>query len=1035
MSAPKYTYRGRKITGTSTTGRIFPDSGITKATARQTYFNTKTGRVYECSVGGKPKVAKWVYVRTGISAKPDTAVARLTAPARQSGNRKMKATWSVPGTLTNEKNGKRAQGLNITWSLGIPGKDPKHFVKDTAESHTSSTVDLDRFTVGKKTYTRSSFYPLTSKKLSYVTVKVNPYNKKGAGSKPVKQTTEFFPPKAPTIGNFSFNTETGVVSVGITATEETGLRLRERYDTRYKVTVRGRDGKTRVTTDTSSTSTSVTASYNVSDYQQLTYSQYVRVTVEAWSRGYKGDSGHVSKSYVVAYPARATISTPQVSSRSSTGKCTIPLKTNSSATHPVDRVRLEYLANVEYSAASAIPGDASWESTEIVDDANCTALSIPVTNLVPDRGEYTWVRVKSFHANENVLYRYSNYQRVKGLETPAATAADERITILSATPGTDGKSVKVHLGWNKTGTDDATGTELTWSDASDAWKSTEDPDQYLFTWSEGSVTVSGTTYRSSATITIKNLEEGTKYYIRARRYLEGDPDTYSRYSNTATCFTSETPEAITATCERYIPKGKPLPVYWTLSGNGLQKKWQIVTSRGTVISRGNSSVGATRISASRLKAVSTNGSVSFTVQASTGSGFVVSETHTVTVIEPPTLQLNVAASLTVQPLAFTATTSTPCRLIVIVTSNGIGGQFPEGIKTQVAGDTIHSGIYTPVMTQNVQTGLWTGTVTLPTGLEFWDGGNYTVSVTAVDRTTKLQSSEQTGKFGVAWAHQAQDPTDYITLTPIDITDDESDSHHQAVQITLTPPSGSYVLSADTTIVTGKTYYELSEGVYTAVTPAGSENPTQQGWYEVNGDLYDIYRKTGDGAYLIGQGFPLSYTTTDEYAPFGEDLELHYRIALRTTDGDVAFGDVEYEAPARHMRFDWAGGSLELPYNLTIGDQYEKDVDIRKHMDGSMDGYWNQNIQRSASLKSDLIYLSQQDEIESARNLARYPGAVFVRLPDGSAYEADVQVSDLSSDGTLTKIAIDATEIGLTEEFVLPSPYTFEDEETEESQGG
>lgn len=1028
-----YTYKGRKVTGTSTAGKVFAKSGIAKATVGQTYFNTETGHIYRCTTAGKPSVAKWSYTSTGIAKKPDTAVSKLTAPARQSGNRKMKATWTVPSTLTNTKNGDRAQGLNITWSLGIPGKDPKHFIKDEAESHTSSTVNLDNFKAGKKTYTRGSFYPLSGTKLSYVTVQVNPYNKKGKGSKPAKQTVTFYTPKEPSIGGFSFNTETGVVSVGITTDAGTGLR--ERYDTRYRVTVRGRDGKSRVTTNTSSTSTSITASYNVSDYQQLTYSQYVKVTVEAWARGYKGDSPHVSKSYVVAYPAQVTIGTPQVSSRSSTGKCTIPLKTNSSATHPVDRIRLEYLANVEYSAASAIPGDASWESTEIVDDANCSAMSIPVTNLVPDRGKYTWVRVKSFHANENVLYRYSNYQRVKGLETPAPTAADERITILSATPGTDGKSVVVRMGWNKNGSDDATGTELTWADASDAWKSTVEPDQYLFTWSEGAATVSGVTYQSSATITIKELEEGTKYYIRARRYLEGDPDTYSPYSNTATCFTSETPEAITATCERYIPTGQPLPVYWTLSGNGLQRQWQIVASNGTVIARGQGSIGATQISAARLKAVSNNGSVSFTVQASTGSGFVVSESHTVTIIEPPTLQLAVDASLTVQPLSFTVTTSTPCDFIVIVTSNGIGGQFPEGIRNQVAGDTVHSGIYSPALTQDGQTELWSGTVTMPTGLEFWYGGNYTVSVTAVDRTTALQSAELTGTFGVLWSHQAQDPTDCVTLTPIDETDDEHDAHHQAVQITLTPPSGSYVLSTDTTVVTGKAYYAYADGVYTAVTPEGTENPTEQGWYELNGDLYDIYRKTGDGAYLIGQGFPLSYTTTDEYAPYGDELALHYRIALRTTDGDVAFTDIEYEAPGSHMRFDWAGGSLELPYNLTIGDQYEKDVEIRKHMDGSMDGYWNQNIQRSASLKSDLIYLSQQDEIESARSLARYPGAVFVRLPDGSAYEADVQISDLSSDGTLTKIAIDATEIGLTEEFVLPSPYTFQDDEAETSQGG
>lgn len=1027
-----YSYKGRKITGTSTTAKVFSGSGVTKATVGQTYFNTDTGHVYQCTTAGKPKAAKWKYVRTDIAKKPDTAVSKLTAPARQDG-RKMKATWSVPSALTSTKNGDRAQGLNITWSLGVSGTDPKHFVKEENQAATSSTVNLDNFKAGKTTYTRSSFYPFTSTKLTYVTIKVNPYNSKGAGSKPTKQTANFYAPKAPSIGGFAFDTETGVVSTTISTDAGTGLS--ERYDTRYKITVRTRTGQTVVVTDTASTSTSFTAAYNVSDYQQLDFSQYIQITVEAWARGYNGDSSHVSSSFVVAYPAQVTISAPQVSSRSSTGKCTIPLKTNSSWSHPVDRIRLEYLANVEYALESAIPGDASWESTDIVDDANCTAMSIAVTNLIPARGRYTWVRVKSHHANENVLYRYSNYQRVKGLETPAPTAADEEITILSATPGTDGQSVVVHLGWNKNGTDDATGTELTWSDASDTWKSTVDPDSYLFTWSDGAVTAEGVLYRSSATITIKNLEEGTKYYVRARRYLEGDPDTYSPYSNTATCFTSETPEAITATCDRYVPVGRALPVYWTFSGNGIQTAWQIVTADGAIVLRGEGSVGAAQISAERLASFATEGSVSFTVQASTGSGFVVSEAHTVTIIEPPTLQLTINAALTAQPLAFTVTTSTPCDLIVIVTSNGIGGQFPEGIRNQVAGDTVHSGIYTPVLTQNQETGTWSGTITLPTGLDFWDGGNYTINVTAIDRTTGLQSSTQTGTFGVAWTHQAQDPTDYVTLTAIDTTDDENDAHHQAVQITLTPPDGSYVLSTDTTVVAGKTYYGYAEGVYSAVTPAGTENPTTQGWYELNGDLYDIYRRTGDGAYLIGQGFPLSYTTTDEYAPYGDDLALHYRIALRTTDGDVAYGDIEYEAPGRHMRFDWATGTLELPYNLSIGDQYEKDVEIRKHMDGSMDGHWNRNIQRSASLKSDLIYLTQQDEIESARELARYPGAVFVRLPDGSAYEADVQVSDLSSDGTLTKIAIDATEIGLTEEFVLPSPYTFEDEESEESQGG
>ena len=178
--------------------------------------------------------------------------------------------------------------------------------------------------------------------------------------------------------------------------------------------------------------------------------------------------------------------------------------------------------------------------------------------------------------------------------------------------------------------------------------------------------------------------------------------------------------------------------------------------------------------------------------------------------------------------------------------------------------------------------------------------------------------------------------------------------------------------------------------------------------------------------MIGQGFPLTYTAQDNYAPFGEDLTLYYRIAIRTVDGDISFADFEYVQDCNKLRFDWSGGSLELPYNLSISDKYKKDVEIRKHMDGNTDGYWNSVIERTASFNSDVIRLTQQDEIDSARALARYPGAVFVRTPDGSAYEADVQVTDLSTEGVMAAIAIDASEVGLTQEFILPTPYTFED---------
>lgn len=49
-------------------------------------------------------------------------------------------------------------------------------------------------------------------------------------------------------------------------------------------------------------------------------------------------------------------------------------------------------------------------------------------------------------------------------------------------------------------------------------------------------------------------------------------------------------------------------------------------------------------------------------------------------------------------------------------------------------------------------------------------------------------------------------------------------------------TGAYVLTLDTAVDTSKTYYELSGTTYMAVTPVGTENPSEEGWYEVGTNL-------------------------------------------------------------------------------------------------------------------------------------------------------------------------------------------------------
>lgn len=52
---------GTAITGTSTEGTIFPDTGITDALVGDMYLNTSTGNVYRCTESGAASAARWVH--------------------------------------------------------------------------------------------------------------------------------------------------------------------------------------------------------------------------------------------------------------------------------------------------------------------------------------------------------------------------------------------------------------------------------------------------------------------------------------------------------------------------------------------------------------------------------------------------------------------------------------------------------------------------------------------------------------------------------------------------------------------------------------------------------------------------------------------------------------------------------------------------------------------------------------------------------------------------------------------------------------
>jgi len=932
-----------------------------------------------------------------ISKKPTTTVKSVTTPDRESGgSHKMTVDINLGDALVSTKSASRCDRMSYGWKLGTS----KKIKKPSTSTDAGISASNKKFSKSKNlnsfnNYTRSSFYPYNADvKLTSVTFWCQPYNKYGKAKK-ISKTRKFEPPTKPSIGTFSI-TQYGVVSCTITSVAGTGYH--ERARTRYRVIVKNtQTGTSNTVTDSSFSDLTKTVTYNVADYQQLSYGQYVSITVKAWNQGYAGNSESVSKTYYVGYPAAASIQNVDVSSKSQTGKVTVQIKTNSTTSHPVDEVELEYLSNVTYSTANSIPGDTAWTSSGIIDDSKCSALAIAVGTIgIPDPGKYNWVRVKSWHAIESVLYRYSTPQRVKGLETPAPTASDDAIKVISTSIGADGESVKVLMGWDRNGTDDSTGTELSWADAADAWKSTEPPDTFEFAWSDGPYTDTSVTpnvsYRQSATITIKNLEPGQNVYIKARRYLDLNGErSWGAYCNAKTQLPSSEvvgePESVFLSIDDFVPRGNSVLASWTLGSTSMQTYWALMTSSGKVIANGKSTANNYTIPFNRLATFASNNVVNLYLAVSTGGELIVSDTKKVIIVDRPTLALAPLSTLTAQPMQFTLSSNKAARIIASITAQGASGQNASGVYEQFNGDTVWTANLQPLWTES--SGTYSVTIEITEPQDFIDGAGYTLTCQAIDDETGLKSDEVTGNFTVEWAHQAVAAVD-CTVNPRNYYDNDG-IHHMDAQITLVAPTGA----AQT-------------------------------------DVFDIYRHTADGAVLIGSGYPAGEVLVDNYAPFGKGMDLFYRIVTRTVDGDTEFADIPYVLDGRVLRFDWPYGVLELPYNIDISDSYAKQSIMRMHMDGVNNAYWNAGVKRTAKYSSEIIRIDNQSDVALARQLARYAGGVFVRTPDGSAFEADVQVNDMSTTGIVQLFNLTIEEIATTDAFMLPI-YEVEPDEEEANE--
>lgn len=882
---------------------------------------------------------------------------------------RMEATWKVPQSLTKDSD-HRTTELQIAWLLGIAGSDPKRIQVNSNESATANTANLNSFDAGKKSYTRASFFPLTGTRLYYATCKVRACNAKGMSPLIPAATFTFEKPRKPKVASYSVDSERGVIST--TVTTDAGTDKYERYDTEYYWRVRNTTTGTWLRDVHDFTrSTSLALSVNVSALQSLG-SGYIECICKARSRGFAGVSEWVERRYYLAFPNAPVIRRIDAPT-GITGTVVAYIRTNRTTQHPVTKVQLQALVDVEYATIEeASAASSEWDVVGAPDDGACSALAVNVADVRPTTaGRHSWLRVRAVDVIDNLLVAYSAPVELKKLYRPAYSAQGDTVTILDGHAGEDGESAVMLLGWQD---DSSTGTELSWSNELDTWRSTDEPDTFNVLYDDGAITHGTDSYDHSATITIKGLDEGQTTYVKARRYYEGaDATTYGPYSEAYMVTPAQIPASVVLEAPAYVAEGDDVTLTWTYEGGATQDAWCILDGTGAVVAQAQSALGTATIDSDRAASLAVDGVLALSVMVSMGGAWVASAARTVTIVEAPTLSASTAATLTAQPMTIDAECdATDAALAVIVTSDGVSGETPTGIVAQAAGDVVWSGVVTPEWADGE------ATVTLPEGLAFVDGASYTATIRATDPSTGLSSETVTVQTAVAWAHQAPDPDGCATIV--------TDPAAKTATLTLVAPTGS-----------------------------------------VATDCYDVYRLTGDGAQLIGQTYPLSVTTTDAYAPYGDGMELAYRVACRTIDGDVAWADVAYELGGSAIRIDWAGQSVELPYNIAISDGYAKDVDVHEYLDGSTDAFFNQGIRRTAKLSTDVLRLTDAETIAAVLDLAHHVGPAFVRTPTGAAYEADVQVESVTPTHELAAVSIGATEVRLTEAYMLPPYNVVEDD--------
>ena len=895
---------------------------------------------------------------------------------------------------------------------------------------------------------------------------------KGATDKNCKWTTNvpiqsayraFLKPANPDVGVDSIGGEASghVIKFVVDASADDGTKANERYESHYKLlkTTGFYSGKKFITTSNvlveAKYRTDKTFAVSRNPNLDMPYgrtllslapNEYIKYELKAKNMGFVGDTDYEKAKTSFTFARPHDTSVKRVDKSGSHYK--IQFETTSKGVRYTTKYTLQRLANYRPSGGIANGGyltsvddwtDAQWQSAAAAESSWTDVYSIGKDELKNGQAWFSdLVANATVDPFKRTYYRIMASNDIYGMPgTPSApyvvpgfwkipSAAGQQTRILSVTSTEDGKSLKVITAFMKTKTRqggfyNSNGTEITWDTADYAWHSTQPPSAYDFKDDiVGFVKVANASKADKpvlkgvdnewfySTYYIRGVQPEERYYIKGRRFLK-DTETretdsygpqvgYTIGGSLASVEVSAVAQEVKLNVPERLVSGKDLSVSWTYDSDSEQKEYDLLWAQSsadngkayaqTLVKKTDSAPYAV-VKWDDVKNKVFQNSIYLAVKMRTDSGWSnMSDIKTVKVVEPPKASLSKINTLVNQPLIVTLGTNNPSSSAVVrVISNQVIDWGPDGPNNQADGEIIHTNkLFTPNWQK---TTLSDGTTwyyynyTLPI-CDLRDNGFYTVEYTAVLDEYDLDSDtvddegnvvKQTQTFTVDYPEDIVVPNFYLVADNID------EEHGGSVKISIPDVTGN------------------------------------------KGCVADIYRVTPDGSYLLRGNIEnwRNATVTDTFPPYSRHEPCVYRLCMRSPNGVRQWADRSYSMPGYSVRFDWGeeeaeshGGysHLTLPYNLKWSDNWTKNARIDLHLDGTYNGYWRGGVDHKNTLSTEIVKLTGAEQVARVMALAKYAGPVLVRLPNGCAFCANVNVTnlDVSYDSLVISASFSAQEI-------------------------